>query len=210
MQWECLFGIILGWNLLEQTIEINILDIAKLQSFVRRKPLKPETKIVLFGCSSFLTLNLKTLLSCLQPDPRIFKTQCFAQKQRSLNLGSKLSLFRVFWLEFEKTVVIFEVSTPRIYKSAKFWVKMFKFMTKFCLIYVYFGLEFEKTIVIFEVSTLEIYHKWICNQHSEIRNRVCFFFLKGVFFYGLGLVRVQVCFIKYDVRYNHLQQPLYK
>ena len=204
MQWEYLFGIILGWDLLEQTIEINILDIAKLQSFVRRKPLKPETKIVLFGCSSFLTLNV-----CSQ-DPQIFKTQCFAQKQRSLNLGSKLSLFRVFRLEFEKAVVTFEISTPRIYKSAKFWVKMFKFMPKFCLIYVFFGLEFEKTIVNFEVSTLEIYHKWICSQHSEIRNRVCFFFYQGVFFYGLGLVRVQVCFIKYDVRYNDLQQPLYK
>ena len=155
MQWECLFGIILDWNLLEQTIEINILDIAKLQSFVRRKPLKPETKIVLFVCSSFLTLNLKTLLSCLQPGSSNFQNAMFCAKTKVPKSRIKLSLFRVFRPEFEKTVVIFEISTRRIYKSAKFWVKMFKFMTKFCLIYVFFGLEFEKNYC----------HIW--SQHSR-------------------------------------------
>ena len=145
MQWECLFGIILGWNLLEQTIEINILDIAKLQSFVRRKPLKPETKIVLFGCSSFLTLNLKTLLSCLQSGSSNFQNAMFCAKTKILKSRIKIVFI----------VVIFEVSTPRIYKSAKFWVKMFKFMTKFCLIYVFFGLEFEKNYC----------HIW--SQHSR-------------------------------------------
>ena len=37
--------------------------------------------------------------------------QSLVQKQKCLNLGSKMSYFGIFGLKLEKTVVIFEIST---------------------------------------------------------------------------------------------------
>ena len=62
----------------------------------------------------------------------------------------------IFRLEFQKAVVIFEISILRICVIAKFYVKtkMPKLGTKNALFVCFWAIISKKTIVIFEISTL--------------------------------------------------------
>ena len=60
-----------------------------------------------------------------------------------------------FMPEFEKTIVVFEISIFEFVKiQSLVKEKQIKFETK-TVLYGYFRLEFEKTIVIFEISALK-------------------------------------------------------
>ena len=63
----------------------------------------------------------------------------------------------IFGLEFEKTIVIFDISTFEFVdmQSLMFQKKKLNFGLKFLYLST-FGLEFEKTIVIFEFSNFEL------------------------------------------------------
>ena len=68
---------------------------------------KLETKNALFGY--FRTRIWKNYPHIWIQHPRIYLTAKFRQK-KFLNLGPKMSYLGTFELEFEKTVVIFEIN----------------------------------------------------------------------------------------------------
>ena len=77
-------------------------------------------------------------------------------KGKKLNLGPKMFYFSIFCLEFEKTTVLFEISTFEFVKMQCFMLKEEKTnLLQKIPYFVIFGLEFEKTVVIFEVSTFD-------------------------------------------------------
>ena len=61
----------------------------------------------------------------------------------------------IFRLEFESSIVIFEISTLEFAKPRTFEKKQKSNFRPKTSYFGFFGLEFEKNIVIFEISTVE-------------------------------------------------------
>ena len=59
----------------------------------------------------FIDWNWKNLLSYLKSTTSHFLKQSFVKKGKSLNLGLKLNCLSIFWLGFDNTIVIIEIST---------------------------------------------------------------------------------------------------
>ena len=75
------------------------------------------------------------------------------QKWKFLNMGPKTT--GIFWLQFEKDIVIFQINT-RIFLKVKFPVKMkfFLYRTENAL-FGCLGQQFWKSTVIFEINALD-------------------------------------------------------
>ena len=82
--------------------------------------------------------------------------QNFTKKQKCLNVGPKIHNLGIFGLEFEKNIVIFEISTLKFVCMQNFTKKQ-KYQNLGPKMHDLgtFGLEFENSFVIFEISTLE-------------------------------------------------------
>ena len=79
-----------------------------------------------------------------------------AKKQKCLNLGPRMPYLGIFRVEFQKTNVIFEISTLELSncKVSRKNKKCLNLGPKMPYL-VIFRLELQKTIAIFEISTLE-------------------------------------------------------
>ena len=90
------------------------------------------------------------------------------KNEKTFEFSMKISHFGICRLEFEKIVVIFEISTLEFYNMRKFMQKLKKltFRKKDAYITLHkrhlghlnfdvFGLEFKKPILIFEINALE-------------------------------------------------------
>ena len=78
-----------------------------IQSFMQ-KNLNFEKKS---SIQVFIDWNWKNLLSYLKSTTSHFLKQSFVKKGKSLNLGLKLNCLGIFWLGFDNTIVIIEIST---------------------------------------------------------------------------------------------------
>ena len=79
--------------------------IVKMQSFMLRKKKNCNQNCLI---CVFLNGNWIKLLSYLKPTPS-YSLKCKVHIQGKKNLGPKLSYLGIFGLEFEKTIVIFEI-----------------------------------------------------------------------------------------------------
>ena len=80
--------------------------------------------------------------------------QNFTIKKLYLNLGPIASDLHVFWMEFEKNIVIFEINTLEFSNCEILRRKTPNFCTKTLLLGIS-KREFSKTIVIFEINTFK-------------------------------------------------------
>ena len=84
-------------------------------------------------------------------------------------MGQKLPYLGIFGLEFEKHIVIFEISTFEFIYMQSFMLNKKKLNLGPKLPFVgIFALEFEKTIVIFENSTLKFVKKKVSCKRKKL------------------------------------------
>ena len=103
----------------------------------------------------FFDWNLKTILSYMKSAPsNLSNCKISRKKQNCLNLGPKMFYLGIFGLKFQKTSVIFEISTLEFVKLRNL-VKKWKFLiwNEKCFIWIFLAWNL-KTILSYLKSTL--------------------------------------------------------
>ena len=139
------------------------------------------TKNTLFR--HFITGILKYYCHIWNQHPRICLIAKFWGKTKMPKFWIKNAFLGIFGLEFQKTIVIFEISTlefVRFQNFVKKWKclnlgkKMPKFGTKYAL-FGYFWIRILKNYCHIWNHHPQVCHKWVFNSYSEFWDRVHFF-----------------------------------
>ena len=117
----------MGSNLIKTIIKflISTLEFAKLYIFIQNEKNLGLKKI-------YLGLWAGMLKNYCNQHPPICLIAKFRAKIRSLKFGARNALFRCFWEQFQKTVVIFAISALKfaLLQSLLQKIKILKFGTK--------------------------------------------------------------------------------
>ena len=150
-------------------LEISVLERVLMQSFMQETILKFRT--INFWFEYFWVGIWKWNCHIWNQHPQICLILEFNLQIKFLKFGTKMPYLSSFGLEFERSYVIFEISTLEFV-----WLKNFKKKAKCINLRLkmpylgHFWLQFEKNIVIFEIATLEFVYLQNFNKKQKCLN----------------------------------------